>query len=155
VGSLRICYLPMRAPASALFWSTGKVRGGRAMRSAVAYRCSLSLRAGDWSAHCGNYDPETPPTPAVQDRMVAWLTARQAGVTAARAAFCATELALSAAGVVDCADGAAVHAAAGVEVLHGSEVNLVMSSMRPTDPLPNNVLRVLPRVALDVVSYSS
>jgi len=84
--------------------------------------------------------------------MVSWLAARQAGVTAARAAFC--RAVLQAAGrALDCADGVAVHAAAGVEVLHGSEVNLVRTSM--ATGLPNNILRVVPRVPLDVVSYSS
>lgn len=46
-------------------------------------------------------------------------------------------------------------AAAGVEVYHATEVNLVAASMVPVNPMPNNVLEVLPFVALDFVSYSS
>lgn len=103
---------------------------------------------GDWSARCGGYDPTQKPDPAVQARMVQWLAARQAGVDAGRVAWCATSPAGATAGV-DCTDPVAVHAAAGVTVLHGSEVNLVLASM--TAGFPNNILEVIPRVALDLV----
>jgi hypothetical protein len=109
---------------------------------------------GDWSARCGGYDPSKIPDPAVQQRMIEWLSARQAGVDAGRAAWCAER---KRAGVLavsfDCADGRAVHAAAGVSVFHASEVNLVWTSMQ--NGFPNNVLNVLPHVSLDMVSYSS
>lgn len=107
--------------------------------------------------HCGNYDPSKAPDPAVQARMVQWLAARQAGVDAGRAAWCAAARARPGAppvvAALNCADGRGVHAAAGVEVLHATEVNLVWTSMQAG--FPNNVLQVLPHVALDAVSYSS
>lgn len=105
---------------------------------------------GDWSAHCGNYDASKPPTPEVQARMVRWLTARQAGVDAGRAAWCRS----AGAAVRDCTDGRAVHGAAGAFVYHASEVNLIGTSMGAA-PLRNNILGVIPFVRLDMVSYSS
>lgn len=107
---------------------------------------------GDWAARCGSYDGSKPADPAVQARMVLWLAARQRGVDAARAAWCATRNAASA-DPIDCADGRAIHAAAGVTVLHASEVNLILTSMETG--FPNNILEVIPKVALDAVSYSS
>jgi hypothetical protein len=109
---------------------------------------------GDWSARCGGYNASQVPDPAVQARMVRWLGARQAGVEAGRSAWCAAAVAAGRlpAGF-DCAHGGAVHAAAGVEVLHASEVNLVKASMDAG--FPNNILEVIPRVRLDMVSYSS
>lgn len=110
---------------------------------------------GDWAARCGSYDASKPADPLVQARMVSWLAARQRGVDGARAAWCASRNAAAAAGAapLDCADGRAIHAAAGVTVLHASEVNLVLSSMEKA--FPNNILEVIPKVALDAVSYSS
>ena len=118
---------------------------------------------GDWAARCGGYDGGKPADPRVQARMVQWLAARQRGVDGARAAWCAARNAAAAAAAaaasapaappLDCGDGRAIHAAAGVTVLHASEVNLVLTSME--SGFPNNVLEVLPRVALDAVSYSS
>jgi hypothetical protein len=105
---------------------------------------------GDWSAHCGNYDPNKPPTAEVQARMVQWLAARQAGVDAGRAAWCRAHLPACSDGR---SDGLAIHAAAGASVYCASEVNLVGTSI--TRGMRNNVLGVLPYVALDVVSYSS
>ena len=118
-------------------------------------RFMLEHWEGDWSARCGSYDAKTPAAPAVQARMVQWLAARQAGVTAGRLAWCAAHPALFAGGAGDCRalGAAAIHAAAGVEVLHASEVNLVLDAM--TSGFPDNILRVIPQVALDMVSYSS
>lgn len=112
------------------------------------------VRAGDWSAKCGGYNASKPADPAVQARMVQWLVARQAGVDAGRAAWCEAAVASGAAPPgLDCADGRAIHAAAGIHVYHASEVNLVLSSM--TSGFPNNILEVVPKVALDMVTYSS
>ena len=109
---------------------------------------------GDWAARCGSYDGTKPADPRVQARMVAWLAARQRGVDSARAAWCeARNAADSAAPALDCSNGRAIHAAAGVTVLHASEVNLVLSSME--SGFPNNILEVVPKVALDALSYSS
>jgi len=110
---------------------------------------------GDWSAHCNNYDPDKPPTAEVQARMVQWLAARQAGVDAGRVAWCrAHQLTHNLTSCGDGrSDGMAIHAAAGARVYCTSEVNLVRTSMEKG--MRNNVLGVLPYVALDVVSYSS
>lgn len=108
---------------------------------------------GDWAARCGSYDGSKPADPAVQARMVQWLAARQRGVDAARAAWCAARNAASLTALVDCTDGRAIHSAAGVTILHASEVNLILASMETG--FPNNVLKVIPNVALDAVSYSS
>jgi hypothetical protein len=107
---------------------------------------------GDWSSRCGSYDAKTPAAPAVQARMVQWLAARQAGVDAGRAAWCAVRGGRAALGI-DCASGAAVHAAAGARVWHASEVNLVKNAM--AGGFPDNILKVIPLVRLDMVSYSS
>ena len=117
-------------------------------------RFMLEHWEGDWSAHCGNYDPTRAPDPAVQARMVQWLAARQAGVNAGRTAWCNTARVRGGAlADLDCSDGRAIHAAAGIEVLHATEVNLVLTSMR--SGFPNNILQVVPHVALDLISYSS
>ena len=110
---------------------------------------------GDWSARCGGYDAQKPADPAVQARMVQWLAARQAGVEAGRAAWCSRGAGRAAG--LDCAAAArnprSLHAAAGVSVYHGTEVNLVWDSIQTA--FPNNILQVVPKVALDFVSYSS
>ena len=110
---------------------------------------------GDWSARCGGYDAQKPADPAVQARMVQWLAARQAGVEAGRAAWCHRGEGRAAG--LDCAaaarDPRALHAAAGAAVFHGTEVNLVWDSMQTG--FPDNILEVVPKVALDFVSYSS
>ena len=104
--------------------------------------------------------------------MVQWLSARQAGVNAGRAAWCYSrrssgERQSVTREAINCEDAAAIHAAAGVEVryrkgvrcpavimaleaavlidstivqvLHGSEVNLVLTSMQ--NGFPNNILK--------------
>jgi len=110
---------------------------------------------GDWSSRCGGYDAQKPADPAVQARMVQWLAARQAGVEAGRAAWCRRGAGRAA--VLDCGaaarDPRLLHAAAGASVFHGTEVNLVWDSMQSA--FPNNILEVVPKVALDFVSYSS
>ena len=110
---------------------------------------------GDWAARCGSYDGSKPADPAVQARMVQWLAARQHGVDSSRAAWCEARnaAALRDTPPLDCRDGRAIHSAAGVTILHASEVNLVLTSMERG--FPNNILEVIPRVALDAVSYSS
>ena len=115
---------------------------------------------GDWAARCGSYNGSAPADPHVQARMVEWLAARQRGVDSARAAWCVEHNAATAAAAegaeavpLSCTDGRAIHSAAGVTVLHASEVNLVLASME--SGFPNNILEVIPRVALDAVSYSS
>ena len=110
---------------------------------------------GDWSARCGGYDAQKPADPAVQARMVQWLAARQAGVEAGRDSWCRRGAGRAAGLDCDAAarDPRALHAAAGVTVLHGTEVNLVWDSMQTA--FPDNILEVVPKVALDFVSYSS
>lgn len=85
---------------------------------------------GDWSIRTAA-DPKHAPAQQAIDGMVAWLNARQAGVSAARAADPGGD----------------------VRVYHAPEVNLVVSSMR--EGRPNVVNRVLPRTRPDLVSYSS
>jgi hypothetical protein len=93
---------------------------------------SLQLQhwEGDWSIR-GNYNASSVPSATAVAGMQAWLTARQAGVSAARAAV----------------------GASGVAVYHAAEVNLVMTTIESN--FPNVVNTVLPSVALDLVSYSS
>ena len=115
-------------------------------------RFMLEHWEGDWSARCGSYDGSKPASPAVQLRMTQWLQARQDGVEAGRAQWCREARPAG----VDCGArdaGAAIHAAAGVEVFHASEVNLVLNAM--TTGFPDNILKVIPYVRLDMVSYSS
>ena len=115
-------------------------------------RIVLQSWENDWAARCGSYNASRPADPRVQENMVRWLQARQDGVSAGRAAACA---AAAAAPSGACAGGGAQRAfmaAAGLEVYHAAEVNLVRAAMAGA---PNNILRVVPRVALDMVSYSS
>ena len=115
-------------------------------------RFVLQSWENDWAARCGSYNASRPADPRVQDNMVRWLQARQDGVSAGRAAACA---AAAAAPSGACAGGGAQRAfmaVAGLEVYHAAEVNLVRAAMAGA---PNNILRVVPRVALDMVSYSS
>lgn len=87
---------------------------------------------GDWASR-GNFNRSEPATDLALTSMTKWLAARQKGVTEARAA----------------------HRQAGAKgnVFFAAEVNLVVASLR--DGQPNMVNRVLPNVALDMVSYSS
>ena len=103
---------------------------------------------GDWSARCGSYNAQIPPTPQVIENMIKWLQARQDGVELGRSIYC--QLYLSG---VDCDNGSAVMNAAGLYVYHGCEVNLVGMSINTT--FPNLIRSVVPFVALDTVSYSS
>lgn len=117
--------------------------------NASGKRFILQHWEGDWAARCGSYNASQPASPAAQVNMIAWLKSRQAGVDAARSQYCAQYLPAD----FNCSNHAAVMAAAGVEVLHASEVNLVLSSMQ--SGFPNNILAVIPHVALDMLSYSS
>lgn len=114
---------------------------------------------GDWSLLCGSWSRTQSIPASVSAAMVGWLTARQAGVSSARRAFCALAN-LAALHGFDCATVAErdILRAAGVEVYMGAEVNLVAAAL-PPNPSPWGetymVRSVLPKVALDVVSYSS
>ena len=115
-------------------------------------RFVLQSWENDWAARCGSYNASRPADPRVQDNMVRWLQARQDGVSAGRAAACAARS--GGGGAAACAQSErAFMAAAGLEVYHAAEVNLVRAAM--AEGMPNNILRVVPRVALDMVSYSS
>ena len=85
---------------------------------------------GDWLIR-GSFNAKIAPTDLAIDSMVKWLNARQAGVNQARRE----------------------RGEHGVHVYHAAEVNRVVESM--TDGLPNLVNKVLPRVKLDLVSYSA
>ncbi len=85
---------------------------------------------GDWLIR-GNYDAKIDPTPEAINGMIAWLKARQKGVTQAR-----REIGLN-----------------GVRIYHAAEVNRVVDSMR--EGKPNVVNKVLPHTRLDLVSYSA
>lgn len=86
---------------------------------------------GDWSIRPA-YNASLRPTDHAVAHMRAWLTARQAGVSQARAR---------------------VGSLARSSVWHASEANLVVSSIQTG--FPNIVTEVLPFVQLDMVSYSS
>ena len=112
---------------------------------------------GDHSISCGSVDKETgkkpgplwnPPQGSV-DNMTRWLQARQSGVDLGRSNFC-KRFSIA----VDCSDGAAIMKAAMVRVYHGAVVNMMLTSM--TDPgHPAMIRSIIPRVALDVLGYSS
>jgi len=111
---------------------------------------------GDWSMLCGSWSRTQPVSPFVSAAMVAWLTARQAGVSNARRAYCHQHLS----SLLDCSSVPErdILRAAGVEVYMGAEVNLVGASLPPS-PTPWGktymVRTVLPNVSLDLISYSS
>lgn len=86
---------------------------------------------GDWTAR-GDYKRQTVPSEAVQNNMVAWLKNRQAAITAARAA-------------IDHEN---------VEVYNYAEVNLVEQEPGKP-PIWTMTDNILPRVSLDLVSYSA
>ncbi|QNN23961.1 hypothetical protein HED60_17350 [Planctomycetales bacterium ZRK34] len=86
---------------------------------------------GDWSVRAGLKDKAVDPPAERFDRMAAWLAARQAGVDQARAQVADTD----------------------VRVFCATEVNLVKIGMIDERPCVTN--RVLPKVTLDLVSYSS
>ncbi len=85
---------------------------------------------GDWAIR-GSYDANAELDPVAVQGMADWLTARQAGVERARREVKPD----------------------GVRVFHASEVNLVVQAMR--DNKPGVTDRVLPKVKLDLVSYSA
>ena len=121
--------------------------------SGTGKRFVLQSWENDWAARCGSYNASQPADPRVQANMVRWLQARQDGVSAGRAAAC-RQAGWGAAPSACAASGqAAFMAAAGLQVYHAAEVNLVHAAM--AQGFPNNVLKVLPHVALDMVSYSS
>ena len=80
-----------------------------------------------------------------------WLAARQAGVSAGRVAACVAGGGAARACALD--EGAAAMAAAGGAVYHAAEVNLVLADMLGT--AQHLVSAVIPRLALDMVTYSS
>ncbi|MDG3007779.1 hypothetical protein [Paludisphaera mucosa] len=89
---------------------------------------------GDWRLR-GGYSEDFRPPPAeletLASRMARWLAARQRGVERARAAFAA---------------------GARCRVAHAAEVNRVLDAFRG---VPTVVRDVLPRVTVDLASYSS
>jgi hypothetical protein len=85
---------------------------------------------GDWMVR-DKIDPNVNPREEALNNMVLWLNARQAGVNKARQE-------------VECN---------GVNVYHAAEVNRVLSSME--QGRPNMVTRVLPRIKVDLISYSA
>ena len=104
----------------------------------------------DWAVRCGSYDPSVPPNHTVVANYQRWLQARQSGVTAGRIAACAKRW-----GSSRCAadDASSFMAAADVIVYHAAEVNLVYTSLMLGTQ--NLILSTIPRVSLDMVSYSS
>ena len=88
---------------------------------------------GDWSLR-GSYNASQPLSPVAVAAMIDWLAARQAGVASARAKC--SEL-------KSCAS----------QILAAAEVNLVRSSYE--HGWANMVTAVVPRVSLDLISYSS
>lgn len=93
---------------------------------------------GDWAVR-GHYDRAKDPSPEALENMAAWLRARQEGVSRARAE-------VGQRGTCPPVGGRQVR------VLHAAEVNLVEESMRTNRP--GVVNKVLPHIAVDLVSYS-
>ena len=85
---------------------------------------------GDWAIR-GNFDPATKPTAAATAAMIRWLSARQRGVSSARAEF---------------GDG-------GARVFHACEVNLIRQAQVHGEP--SVTTDVLPHVPVDLASYSA
>jgi hypothetical protein len=85
---------------------------------------------GDWALR-GSFDPAATPNRAATDNMVRWLAARQRGVVRARGDV----------------------GGSGARVFHACEVNLVRQAWERK--APSVTVDVLPRVQLDLVSYSA
>lgn len=85
---------------------------------------------GDWALR-GCFDPAAKPTPAATAAMIRWLSARQRGISRARAEF----------------------RSGGARVFHACEVNLVRQAQ--VDHAPSVTTDVLPHVAVDLASYSA
>lgn len=90
---------------------------------------------GDWSLRHGNYDPKHFPSATANNNMVKWLTARQQGVTEGR-------------------QHVRISNQKG-NVYLAAEVNLVADPMNLGTSAPDMILEVVPRVSLDIISYSS
>eukprot|EP01052_Picozoa_sp_SAG31_P001557 SAG31_NODE_52_length_30366_cov_34.368586_18_plen_327_part_00 len=120
---------------------------------------------GDWASRDGSYDGNKPATDLALASMRMWLQARQTGVTEAREEFEAAQRELGKwwltglptatannkeDGWVD--HGIEAHGGAG-GVYFAAEVNLVANTM--ATGAVNMINRVIPHVALDLVSYSA
>ena len=152
-----IAYSTVGGPAGGdiSYWTNGITAAQAAeetnqLREATAYllrryahkgkRFILENWEGDWASRAGSWDPAKPATPQALAAMRTWLEARQAGVTLGRGDFENTARVRAGARGI----GTAFFAA---------EVNLVDTSR--LNDVPNMINRVVPYVALDMVSYSS